>query len=64
MSKEYAIADKAGRWMKTGAFSQAEVRMAAKAGFRIFVLGSGSTREITQGLTGLFRVSGGGDMPH
>lgn len=63
MDKQYAIADKNGNWMKTGTFSQAEVRMAAKAGFRIFVLGGSDAREITQGLTGLFSMPGGG-MPH
>ncbi len=60
----YVIADKNGKWMKTGAFSHAEMRMAAKAGFRVFVLGDSDAREITQGLTGLFNTPGGRDTPH
>lgn len=57
MKKRYAIADKNGRKVKTGIFSEPEVRMAAKAGFRVFEINGRDgeyNMEITHGLTGLF----------
>lgn len=57
MNKRYNITDKSGKVMKSGLFSEPEVRMAAKAGFRVFEINNrdGETnKEITPGLTGLF----------
>lgn len=57
LNKKYAIADKSGKKIKVGFYSEPEVRMAAKAGLRIFELDDGGGRasmEITQELTGLF----------
>lgn len=63
VKKNYAITDKSGKKLKTGMFSEPEVRMAAKAGFRVFeVKDSGNyqqNKEITQGLTGLFTYNKG-----
>lgn len=54
MKKSYNITDKNGNTVKSGYFTEPEVRMAAKAGFRIFELDKNKDLEITQGLTGLF----------
>lgn len=48
----YMIADKAGKIIREGEFTEPEVRMAAKAGYRVF---EQSHHEITPELTGLFR---------
>lgn len=62
MKKNYAITDKSGKKLKAGMFSEPEMRMVARAGFRVFeVSGSGNyqqKKEITQGLTGLFNYKG------
>lgn len=54
--KKYMVTDRNGRITKVGMFTEAEVRMAAKAGMRIFELDSDGKHamEITQELTGLF----------
>lgn len=61
VKKNYEITDKSGKKLKMGMFSEPEVRMVAKAGFRVFeVNGSGNyqqNKEITQGLTGLFNYN-------
>lgn len=57
LKKEYVIANKSGKEIKVGFFSEPEVRMAAKAGMRIFELREGDGKcsmEITRELTGLF----------
>jgi hypothetical protein len=57
LKKKYAIAEKSGKKIRVGFYSEPEVRMAAKAGLRIFELdesGSRASMEITQELTGLF----------
>lgn len=57
LKKKYAIADKSGKKIRVGFYSEPEVRMAAKAGMRIFELDESSGKasmEITQELTGLF----------
>jgi hypothetical protein len=51
MSQHYIIADKAGNVIREGNFSEPEVRMVAKAGYRVF---NGQSHEITPMLTGLF----------
>lgn len=53
LKKRYIIEDKVGNYVKTGMFTEPEVRMAAKAGLRIFDAEK-SKAEITQELTGLF----------
>ncbi|HEX2938680.1 MAG TPA: hypothetical protein VHO66_07155 [Ruminiclostridium sp.] len=68
MKKKYAIKDRSGRQVKTGMFTEPEVRMAAKAGLRVFEIENSkgnSPTEITQELTGLFNHdSHFGSMPH
>lgn len=62
MKKRYAITDRSGRRVKAGTFSEPEVRMAAKAGFRVFEINDKNgeyNMEITQGLTGLFEDNHG-----
>lgn len=60
MRKKYVIEDKKGHRLKTGMFTEPEVRMAAKAGLRVFEVEKGGDDinevavEITQRLTGLF----------
>jgi hypothetical protein len=57
MKMNYAITDKSGKKIKTGIFTEPELRMAAKAGFRVFEINAAGAKqeiEITQGLTGLF----------
>ena len=57
MKKKYIVTDKSGKNSKTGMFSEPEVRMAAKAGMRIFEIDDNNSKysmEITQELTGLF----------
>ena len=51
----YVITDKSGRRLREGDFTEPEVRMVAKAGFRVFETGN---REITPELTGLFHRAG------
>ncbi|MEG6572174.1 hypothetical protein V6C21_06625 [[Clostridium] cellulosi] len=53
MKKKYAIKDKNGNYIKMGMYTEPEVRMAAKAGLRVFEA-EGPQTEITQQLTGLF----------
>lgn len=54
MMQRYTIMDKSGRIVREGNFTEPEVRMIAKAGYRVF---EGTNNEITPMLTGLF----GGD---
>lgn len=58
--KKYTVTDRSGKKTKTGFFSEPEVRMAAKAGMRVFeIMGDGKNMmEITQELTGLFEGGG------
>lgn len=58
MDQLYTITDKYGRPLKQGAFTEPEVRMIAKAGFRVFDQ-SQDGREITPELTGLFQNKDG-----
>lgn len=51
----YLITDRSGRRLREGNFTEPEVRMAAKAGYRVFETGN---REITPELTGLFHHTG------
>ena len=51
MTKHYTIKDKSGKFIREGYFTEPEVRMVAKAGYRVF---EGQGIEITPGLTGLF----------
>lgn len=53
MKKKYAIKDKNGNYIKMGMYTEPEVRMAAKAGLRVFEA-ENTQNEITQQLTGLF----------
>ncbi|MDR3645645.1 MAG: hypothetical protein P4M02_11300 [Clostridia bacterium] len=53
METKITIADKTGSPVKHGIFTEPEMRMAAKAGYRVFEDGS----EITQRLMGLFSQS-------
>lgn len=55
MAQHYTIADKSGKIIREGEFTEPEVRMAAKAGYRVFEQGN---HEITPELTGLFRDAG------
>ena len=51
MKKKYAITDKNGKKVKIGLFTEPEVRMAAKAGMRVFLLSDDDGKhsmEITQ----------------
>lgn len=48
--EEYVITDKGGKVIKKGNFSEPEVRMVAKAGFRVFE----NNAEITANLIGIF----------
>ncbi|HEX3025945.1 MAG TPA: hypothetical protein VHR42_01770 [Clostridia bacterium] len=50
MEHSYIIMDKSGRILKKGNLAEEEVRMVAKAGFRVFE----GEKEITPILTGLF----------
>lgn len=50
MQDKITIKDRKGSIIKTGNFTEPEIRMAAKAGYRVFEDGN----EITQRLTGLF----------
>ncbi len=63
LKKMYTVTDRRGKSTKTGMFSEPEVRMAAKAGTRIFELVGDvkHSMEITQELTGLFTESGKGE---
>lgn len=55
MKSLYIVVDRKGIKTTKGYFSEAEVRMAAKAGMRVFKIGvNEETSEITQSLTGLF----------
>lgn len=51
MAQHYIITDKRGDVIREGDFSEPEVRMVAKAGYRVF---QGKDHEITPMLTGLF----------
>lgn len=51
MAEHYIITDKSGNVVREGDFSEPEVRMVAKAGYRVFEKGN---REVTPELTGLF----------
>lgn len=50
MKNRIVIEDRQGNIIKAGNFTEPEMRMAAKAGYRVFEDG----QEVTQGLTGLF----------
>lgn len=56
MKQRYAVTDKSGNIKKIGLFTEPEIRMAAKAGLRIFKLDTEGkySMELTQELTGLF----------
>jgi hypothetical protein len=56
LKKMYTVTDRSGKKAKTGMFSEPEVRMAAKAGMRVFEINDSGkySMEITQELTGLF----------
>ena len=56
LNKMYTVTDRNGKKTKTGLFSEPEVRMAAKAGMRVFEINDDGkySMEITQELTGLF----------
>ncbi len=60
LKKKYTVTDKSGNKQKTGMFSEPEVRMAAKAGMRVFEIYEDGkySMEITQELTGLFNDKG------
>jgi len=51
MNKYYKILDKSDKIMRDGNFTEPEIRMVAKAGFRVF---ESNDNEITPELTGLF----------
>ena len=51
MLQHYIIKDKTGRVVIEGEYTEPEVRMVARAGYRVF---EGSNNEITPKLTGLF----------
>lgn len=53
--RHYVITDRSGRRLREGNFTEPEVRMVAKAGYRVFEAGE---REITPELTGLFHHAG------
>lgn len=55
IGKIYEIKDRQGRLLGRRAFSEAEMRMAAKAGLRVF---SETSEELTPRLTGLFDRDG------
>ena len=50
MANAITITDKNGKLIKKGDFSEPEIRLVARAGYRVFKNDS----EITQSLTGLF----------
>jgi hypothetical protein len=57
LKKKYIVMNKNSKTAKTGYYSEPEVRMAAKAGMRVFEINDDdgkSAMEITQELTGLF----------
>lgn len=58
MDERIVIANKQGQPVKTGHFSEPEIRMAAKAGYRVFK----GEKEITQSLTGLFAIEEDSDQ--
>lgn len=51
MLQHYIIMDRSGQIVREGDLSEPEVRMVAKAGYRVF---EGKDNEITPMLTGLF----------
>lgn len=55
MSKHYVIKDKGGRFIREGDFTEPEMRMVVKAGYRVF---EDRDNEITPQLSGLFGDSG------
>lgn len=65
MKQRYAVTDKSGNIKKIGFFTEPEIRMAAKAGLRIFKLDAEGeySSELTQELTGLFPTDIGGRNP-
>jgi hypothetical protein len=59
MSQHYIITDKSGNMIREGDFTEPEMRMVAKAGYRVF---AGKDNEITPSLTGLFNNNNDFDM--
>jgi len=55
MSQHYIITDKSGNMIREGDFTEPEMRMVARAGYRVF---EGMDNEITPKLTGLFSSGG------
>jgi hypothetical protein len=51
MAQHYIITDKSGRFIREGDFTEPEMRMVAKAGYRVF---EDRDNEITPWLSGLF----------
>ena len=54
MAQHYIITDKSGRFVREGDFTEPEMRMVARAGYRVF---ESRDNEITPQLTGLFNIN-------
>jgi hypothetical protein len=59
MKQRYTIMDKNGKIIREGNFTEPEIRMVAKAGYRVF---EGTNNEITPMLTGLFSGDEGEEL--